>query len=77
MRVTMPMGDAEGTFTIDAAKDPKEIDVNPSDGQGRMRGIYRFIGDELEICMDDANRKRPIQWQAEAGTRQLLLRLRK
>jgi uncharacterized protein (TIGR03067 family) len=78
VRVTTPTSSDEGTFTLDPAKNPKEIDIEPAaGGQRRLRGIYRFVGDELEVCMDDSNRKRPIQWDVDVGTRQLLIRLQK
>ena len=37
--VTMPTGSDEGTFTLDPSKLPKEIDVAPAGGQGRLRGL--------------------------------------
>lgn len=39
----------DGTYKIDAAKKPKEIDVTPNKGPA-MSGIYQLDGDKLKIC---------------------------
>jgi uncharacterized protein (TIGR03067 family) len=77
VQVTSPTGRNEGTFKLDVSKEPKEIDIEPTAGQGLIRGIYRFVGNELEVCIEDSNRKRPIQWDVDAGTRQMLIRLQR
>lgn len=75
VQVTSPTGRNQGTFKLDVSKVPKEIDIEPTDGKGLIRGIYRFVGNELEVCIEDSNRKRPIEWDVEVGTRQMLIRL--
>jgi uncharacterized protein (TIGR03067 family) len=66
VRVSGPADAGEGTFTLDPAKDPTQPDILGS--RGRLRGIYRFVGDELEICMDGFDAMRPICWKTEPGT---------
>lgn len=39
----------EGTFTIDAAKKPKHIDMKA--GDLKIRGIYAIDGDTLKMCL--------------------------
>lgn len=77
VQVTSPTGGNEGTFKLNVSKDPKEIDIEPTDGKGLVRGIYRFVGRELEVCIEDSDRKRPIQWDVDVGTRQMLIRFQR
>ena len=42
----------DGTYTIDAKKDPAEIDIVPSKGEeGKVIGIYKFDKDSLILCI--------------------------
>jgi uncharacterized protein (TIGR03067 family) len=63
------------TFTLDARKRPKAIDLKPAEGRfkGRqLRGVYSLDGDSLMICWAESDRevdrpkdltsKQPGQW---------------
>ena len=68
----------DGTFTVDAAKVPKELDVKPTGGPARgktVKGIYKFDGDTLTICYEhDAEKgKRPEKFESKADTTLLLI----
>ncbi len=75
IQITSPTGSNEGTYVLDESREPKEIDIKPASGAGLVRGIYRFVDDELEVCIEDSDRKRPVHWDVDAGTRQMLIRL--
>jgi uncharacterized protein (TIGR03067 family) len=63
-RITMPGGEqGEGTFKLDPAVDPKEIDVIRAGDSGGMLGIYRLDGDRLTICMGDPGEPRPKRFE--------------
>jgi uncharacterized protein (TIGR03067 family) len=62
---------AATTVILDPARDPCWIDVIPEGGPHRgerILGIYRLDNDRLTICMADAGRPRPSEFQAEAGS---------
>lgn len=43
---------ARGKFTLDATKQPREIDLFDYAGKGKtIRGIYAFEGEQLRICL--------------------------
>jgi RNA polymerase sigma factor (sigma-70 family) len=69
-------GDAkEGTFKLDPAKKPKEIDLMH---EGKTaQGIYRLDGDKLTLCLDDADKGRPTEFKSKAGTGLVLMVLRR
>lgn len=63
---------SEATFKVDAAKKPKAIDIEVTDGPlaGRtIRGIYEFKDDTLKVCLaigeDD---KRPDDFTSKEGS---------
>jgi uncharacterized protein (TIGR03067 family) len=60
-----------GTFTIDAAKKPKTIDLRPaSTGKDAapLLGIYEFDGDTLRICSAGAGKERPKDFECKKGS---------
>lgn len=68
----------DGTFTVDAAKKPKEMDVKPNGGphKGKLvKAIYKLDGDTLTICYDfDAEKgKRPEKFESKPDTMLLLV----
>jgi uncharacterized protein (TIGR03067 family) len=62
------------SYTIDATKKPKEIDMTPQDGPNKdrtMKGIYELKGDTLRICLnpEDTTAERPKKLATEEGSR--------
>jgi uncharacterized protein (TIGR03067 family) len=52
----------EGTYKLDPSKNPKQMDLNRTQGpkEGRNQiGIYEFAGDTLKICACESGNKRP------------------
>jgi uncharacterized protein (TIGR03067 family) len=72
-----PENDA-GTFTVDPAKSPKQLDVKPTGGPNKgktVKGIYKIDGDTMTICYDhmaDAA-KHPEKFESKDGTTLLLM----
>ena len=48
----------EASFTLNPAKKTKQIDVKMKDGFTQL-GIYELWGDELKICLNSGNKRRP------------------
>jgi RNA polymerase sigma factor (sigma-70 family) len=65
----------EGTFTLKATAQPKEIDLIEN-GKPTL-GIYRLQGDELTVCLDEGAKGRPGEFKSEAGTNHTLMVLRR
>lgn len=67
----------EGTFTVDASKEPKEMDVKPTGGpnKGRtIKAIYKLDGDTMDICyqLEDVD-KRPTKFESKPDTKLFLV----
>jgi uncharacterized protein (TIGR03067 family) len=58
-----------GTFTLDASKSPKEIDLVP-DGPKKVviKGIYKLDKDVLTICHAAPGAKRPTAFTSKEGS---------
>jgi uncharacterized protein (TIGR03067 family) len=82
-RIVWKQGDAkfaETEFEIDPSKNPKAIDVLPSDGPARGKrvlGIYQINGDELTICMAGPDMERPQEFSAKENSGQTLMVFRR
>lgn len=67
----------KGTFKIDAAKKPKEIDFATSKTgpfKGRdLLGIYEFKGDTVVLCINSEKPDRPTKFAAPAKSPLMLL----
>jgi uncharacterized protein (TIGR03067 family) len=51
----------KGEYRIDAAREPKVMDITPSEGEDRGRtqlGIFRLEADTLTLCVHDRERPR-------------------
>jgi RNA polymerase sigma factor (sigma-70 family) len=59
----------ENKYKLDAAKDPKQIDLTTPDGKV-MPAIYRMRFDTLELCFDDDGKTRPTEFASREGSRQ-------
>ena len=67
-------------FVVDPTASPPTIDLIPDGGKDRDKrilGIYNFDGDSLTICVADADRPRPTEFAAGAGSKQTLQRFRR
>ena len=62
-------------YNIDPTAPLPAIDIVAESGE-ILRGIYRLEGDELTICLPGTDR-RPTEYTSDAGTRRLLLKLRR
>lgn len=60
-----------GTYTFYPDADPKALDIVVGDGASKGKVylvIYKVDGDELTICLESANTKRPAEFSGKAGT---------
>lgn len=65
---------------LDPSQSPRHIDVLPDGGPSfgkRVLGIYKQDGDDLTICMADADAPRPTQFDAAEGSNHTLITLRR
>ena len=65
-----------GTFTVDASKKPRQLDVKPSAGPLKdkvMKGIYKIDGDSMTICYEHAGGDHPKAFESKEGTNDLLI----
>ena len=68
-------------YTLDPSKDPKRIDLTPSEGAGNekgkvFQGIYKLAGDKLTIHLAHPGEDRPTDFEnKDDGTNNLLLEL--
>lgn len=69
-RTESPEATYEGIFNIDVEAEPQGIDLDfvagPEAGRTN-RGIFRFTGDRLEICLDLNGKPRPKEFRTAAG----------
>jgi uncharacterized protein (TIGR03067 family) len=59
-----------GTFTIDASKQPKQIDAAPDNTPDKkpLLGIYELDGDKYKTCFARAGKDRPTDFTAKEGS---------
>jgi len=59
------------TFTIDATKNPKTMDVLPEGVDDKSKaslGIYEFDGDKLKVCFATPGKDRPADFTSKEGS---------
>lgn len=64
-----------GTYKVNAAKSPKELDITPTDGSEAdktLKAIYKFEGDDLVICIAPAGKDRPKDFASKEDSQQIL-----
>lgn len=70
----------EGSYKVDAKKDPAEIDFMPRPGKDGppVLGIYKLDGDTLTICIARGDGKlRPTKFEAPEGSANILMTLKR
>ena len=68
----------DGTYKLDPKKDPPEIDITPGiKNMGTMQGVYKVEGDTLTLCLSDGEEERPKALDAPAGTKRILITLKR
>jgi uncharacterized protein (TIGR03067 family) len=65
------------TFTVDASKSPKHIDIVNPDKQETALGIFALEKDELKLCYGEPGDKRPTEFDSPAGKRIFLMTLKR
>jgi uncharacterized protein (TIGR03067 family) len=68
----------EGTYKVDAKKNPAEIEIMPPKAGGTHIGIYKIEGDMLTICMADKDSTdRPTKFESPDGSNIFLATLKR
>jgi uncharacterized protein (TIGR03067 family) len=65
-----------GTYTLDAAANPKGMTVTGTEGPNHGKtfpAIYELTGDTLRICYDLSGAQRPTEFKTSAGTKLYLV----
>lgn len=70
---TITIGDKmeKGTFVLDSAKSPKNMDIFPTSGDNNGKtflAIYELTGDKLRICYSLSPTVRPENFDADSNT---------
>lgn len=61
------------TFTLDAAKSPKQIDLTLPTTDMKAFGLYAFVEGKLHICYGQPGEARPEKLDSKAGSKVFLL----
>jgi uncharacterized protein (TIGR03067 family) len=73
MHVKLEDKDVDGTYKLDPAKKPKEIDISVDDKN--FLGIYAFDGKNMKLCVSPDDR--PTEFATQAGVKSMLLILKR
>jgi len=66
----------KGTFKLNPAGKPKEIDIKPADEDKTFEGIYELSKDKLKICLSMGNNEgRPGEFATKEGKSFVLVEL--
>ena len=75
---TLPDGRVEkGTYQLNAARQPGEIDATTEGKDGTEKGIYAVDGDTLKLCLATGGGQRPREFATRKGSDQILIVLRR
>jgi uncharacterized protein (TIGR03067 family) len=71
-----PGGAHKGTYKVDLAKKPKQMDITFTDGPEKgktLLGIYELNGDTYKVCLAMAdNKNRPTEFASKPGSGNVL-----
>lgn len=56
------------TITLDASKQPKQMDLVATDSTKTMKAIYELDGDTLRFCIEMKDKDRPVRFGAKLGS---------
>ena len=66
-----------GTFTVDVAKTPKEMDIKGNGGPNKdklIKAIYKIDGDSMTVCYElGGGDKRPAKFETKPDTKLLVI----
>ena len=68
---------AEGTYKIDAGKSPAEMDVSAGPTGNPLKAIFKVEGDTLTVALIDGGGDRPTAFESPAGSRVILMVLKR
>src|SRR5262249_12532196 len=63
----------EGKYTIDAKKDPAELDLSMAEGGKEAKMIYKIDKDTLIICVTKKGDERPAKFESPADSKIMLM----
>jgi len=64
-------------FTLDPSTDPKRIDMDRGDKDGKALGIYEIDMDQLKLCYGEPGAERPKAFESKPGKKVFLIILRR
>ena len=70
----------KGAYKLDASKDPKQVDITPSDGLDKGMahvGIYALDKGELKLCIGRPGKDRPTAFESKEGSEHMLVKLKR
>lgn len=74
----LPSGVVEqGTYTLDAAREPQRIDATTAGRSETARGIYSLEGDTLRMCFSQLGTRRPTEFATKMGSDLILMVLKR
>jgi uncharacterized protein (TIGR03067 family) len=70
-------GSFEATYKADATKAPAEVDVSDGPKGKPLRGIFKVEGDTLTVCLVEGDADRPTAFESAAGSKTILITLKR